>query len=283
MSRLLGTPLPLAPWVLRCGSRVTQRWRRDGFEGVAPGMPGHSMATYYRGEQTCRWTMENDPLAGRLRSGTVTLIPESNDGQWSLGGPVDTSHVYLTSERLQACADQVASGRRVELVRRVGCEDAISARILKMLAHEARVADTSSMLFVEQATDLLCLQLLRRHATFPLRGPSVARGGLARWQTARVTDYMTEHLGREIRLAELAALLGLSRFHFCSAFRAATGRSPHAWLTAARMRRARELLADPEWPITRIALAVGFQSSSAFAASFRRVVGMSPSEYRRRL
>jgi AraC family transcriptional regulator len=138
MSRLLKTPLPLAPWVLRCGSRVTQRWRRDGFEGFAPGMPGHVVTTYYRNEQTCSWTMENDPLAARLRSGTVTVIPESHDGRWSRGGPVDVSHVYLTSERLQACADQVANGRRVELLRRVGFEDAIAARILKMLAHEAK-------------------------------------------------------------------------------------------------------------------------------------------------
>lgn len=283
MSRLLGTPLPLAPWVLRCGSRVTQRWRRDGFEGFAPGMPGHVVCTYYRDEQTCRWTMENVPLAARLRSGTITVIPENHDGRWSLGGPVDVSHVYLTSERLQACADQVARGRRVELHRRVGFDDVISARILKMLAHEARVDDTSSSLFVEQATDLLCLQLLRRHATFAPEVPRVAPGGLARWQTTRVTQFMTEHLAREIRLAELAALVGLSRFHFCSAFRVATGTSPHAWLTEARMRRARELLADPKVPITQVALAVGFQSSSAFGASFRRVVGMSPSEYRRRL
>ncbi|HEX3759040.1 MAG TPA: hypothetical protein VHW23_10055 [Kofleriaceae bacterium] len=89
------------------------------------------------------------PLAARLRSGTVTVIPESHDGRWSLGGPVDVSHVYLTSERLETCADQVANGRRVELLRRVGFEDAIAARILKMLAHEAKVDDTSSTLFGE--------------------------------------------------------------------------------------------------------------------------------------
>ena len=283
MSRLLGTPLPLAPWELRCGSRVTQRWRRDGFEGFAPGMPGHSICTYYQGEQTCKWTMENVPLAARLRSGTITVIPESHDGRWSLGGPVDVSHVYLTSDRLQACADQVARGQHVELLRRVGFEDPVAARILKILAHEAQFEDTSSTLFVEQAADLLCLQLIRRHTAFDPVVPRVAPRGLAHWQTARVIDFMNEHLGREIRLAELAALVGLSRFHFCSAFRVATGKSPHVWLTEARMRRARELLAHPQIPISRIGLAVGFQTPSTFAASFRRVVGVSPSDYRRRL
>jgi AraC family transcriptional regulator len=89
MRRLLGTPLPLAPWVLRCGSQLTQRWRRDGFDGFAPGMPGHLVATYYRHEQTCRWTMENEPLAARLRSGTVTVIPESHDGHCLRAHPDD--------------------------------------------------------------------------------------------------------------------------------------------------------------------------------------------------
>ncbi|MFT3837379.1 MAG: AraC family transcriptional regulator [Myxococcaceae bacterium] len=283
MSRLLGTRLPLAPWVLRCGSRVTQRWRREGFEGQAPAMPGYSVCTYYQQQQSCRWTMENETLAARLRSGTITLIPDRHDGHWSLSGPLEVSHVYLTPERLQACADQLAGDQKVELRRRVGFEDATSARILKLLAHEAEVDDSSSMLFVEQATDLLCLQLLRRHATFELERPAVPRGALARWQTARVTEFMLEHLADEVRLAELAALVNLSRFHFCSAFRAATGKSPHVWLTVERMRRARELLGGTQMSITEVALAVGFQSPSAFAASFRRVTGFSPSEYRRRV
>lgn len=106
--------------------------------------------------------------------------------------------------------------------------------------------------------------------------------GAPQVQLKRVTDFMSMHLAQEIRLTELAALAGLSRFHFCSAFRVATGKSPHTWLTELRMRRARELLADPSIPITHVALSVGFQTSSAFAASFRRAVGMTPSEYRRR-
>ena len=43
---------------------------------------------------------------------------------------------------------------------------------------------------------------------------------------------MAEHLDREISLDELAGLAGLSRFHFCTAFRLATGQTPHHWLTA---------------------------------------------------
>lgn len=91
---------------------------------------------------------------------------------------------------------------------------------------------------------------------------------------------MRERLGDPIQLAELAALLGLSRHHFCTAFRLATGSTPREALIGLRIARARELLASPSARVTEIALAVGYRTPSAFAASFRKVVGVTPSRYR---
>ena len=109
------------------------------------------------------------------------------------------------------------------------------------------------------------------------------RNGLADWQVKRVSAYMRENLARDIRLQELADLLNLSRFHFCTAFRAATGCTPHQWLTNQRLSYAKQLLKDGTLRITDIALVVGYETPSAFSATFRKVIGVSPSEYRRRL
>jgi AraC family transcriptional regulator len=94
---------------------------------------------------------------------------------------------------------------------------------------------------------------------------------------------MQENLDQDIDLQRLAGHVGLSRFYFCSAFRMATGYTPHEWLTKIRIDEARRLLAIPSLPITEIALAVGYQTPSAFAATFRRLVGVSPREFRRSL
>jgi AraC family transcriptional regulator len=107
--------------------------------------------------------------------------------------------------------------------------------------------------------------------------------GLAAWQVGRVTGYMLDLLEEEIRLSELAALVNLSRFHFCTAFRQATGCTPHEWLVNERIKRARKLLADPALHVTDIALAVGYGTPSSFTASFRKQVGMTPTDFRRRL
>lgn len=83
-------------------------------------------------------------------------------------------------------------------------------------------------------------------------------------------------------LAALAALAGLSRFHFIRVFRAATGVSPHQFLIATRLRRAAERLRACAEPVTRIALDAGFNDLSHFNRTFRRAYGMSPRQWRAR-
>jgi AraC-like DNA-binding protein len=113
----------------------------------------------------------------------------------------------------------------------------------------------------------------------PLDRPS--RGGLAPWQARRVIAYMTERLDQDVSLQDLAQVVRLSRFHFCSAFRVATGRTPHEMLTRLRIDHACRLLTSSKQSISEIALSVGFQTPSAFAARFRKAVGLSPRDFRR--
>ncbi|MDH2211649.1 AraC family transcriptional regulator [Agrobacterium sp. GD03643] len=124
---------------------------------------------------------------------------------------------------------------------------------------------------------------MRAHSSVNALEREAPRGGLADWQVRRVTRYMQEHLGEEIGLDELAALVSLSRFHFCTAFRKATGHTPHNWLVALRIEEARRHLNERMLAVTDIALMVGYQTPSSFAAAFRKLVGMTPSEYRRQI
>jgi AraC family transcriptional regulator len=96
-------------------------------------------------------------------------------------------------------------------------------------------------------------------------------------------NYAHEHLDQEISLEDLAALVSLSRFHFCTAFRLAIGSTPHNWLVRLRMERAQQLLAGTDVTIIQVALAVGYETPSAFTASFRKAFGITPSAFRQRL
>jgi AraC family transcriptional regulator len=281
--RIIGCPPGIMGEPFRDAVRVTRRWNHGALYDSLDAFPDNVVMTYYGVDRDVAWRSGGRRLASRTRSGAITVIPEGHDGRWDMDGPVETSHVYIPDRRLQAAAAQITGGGRVELVGRVGFEDPSAARILELLSREVPNQDPSARLFVDQAIDLLCIHLVRAHSSFGALALEAPRGGLADWQLRRVTQYMREHLAEEIGLDELAALVNLSRFHFCTAFRKATGQTPHNWLMILRIEEARRLLETPALAVTDVALAVGYQTPSSFAAAFRKLVGMTPSAYRRAL
>lgn len=96
----------------------------------------------------------------------------------------------------------------------------------------------------------------------------------------RARDSMEASLGQAGSLEKWAAQADMSRFHFVRSFKAAFGMSPHRYRMTRRLERARELLMRSQGPITEIALEVGFDSPSHFAAAYRRRFGETPGHAR---
>jgi AraC family transcriptional regulator len=126
---------------------------------------------------------------------------------------------------------------------------------------------------------VLAHELVQMH-----RGPSIVsdwRGGLAGWQKKKVSDYIEDRLDEEISLQQLAEVAQLSRYHFARAFKHSFGIPPHRYHMSRRMERAKALLEVPARSVTEVGLMLGFAETSSFTTSFRRSVGLTPSDYRR--
>lgn len=108
-----------------------------------------------------------------------------------------------------------------------------------------------------------------------------SRGGLARWQVARIDKFIKKHLDQCIRTTELAALLGLSVSHFSQAFKHTTGVTPLTYVAAARVDAARQHMLCSEDPLSEIALSHGFCDQSHFCRVFRRETGLAPQTWRK--
>jgi AraC family transcriptional regulator len=107
------------------------------------------------------------------------------------------------------------------------------------------------------------------------------RGGLAAWQQQTAVRHIDEHLAENVSLTTLAGLVRLSPYHFSRAFKQSFGMPPHRFHSHRRIERAKALLADPNMSVTQVGVVLGFGSSSSFTMAFRKVAGMTPSEYRR--
>jgi AraC family transcriptional regulator len=103
---------------------------------------------------------------------------------------------------------------------------------------------------------------------------------LAEHRLRRVLQFMAEHLEDDIGLDELAAVAGLSVFHFHRMFANAMGMPPHRYLSQMRLERAKTLLALGRLSLAQISLACRFSSQPNFSRAFRRATGMTPLAYR---
>jgi len=126
----------------------------------------------------------------------------------------------------------------------------------------------------------LSIALIKKYAhTSTL--PIPLKGGLSRARLRQVMAYIDEHLDGEIRLEDLAAVAGLSLYHFARSFRDSAGVTAHQYVTQKRVERAKQLLSRPEWTIQQVASAAGFADGSQFARTFRSATGVSPSRWRK--
>lgn len=115
----------------------------------------------------------------------------------------------------------------------------------------------------------------RRHARVPR---PVAREGAPRF--AQVIDYLRANLSRRLTLDELAAVAGLSPFHFLRSFQAHHHATPQQMLMALRLYEAKRLLAAGVAP-AQVALAAGLTDQAHLTRAFSRRYGVTPARYQK--
>jgi len=133
----------------------------------------------------------------------------------------------------------------------------------------------------ELAKSLLTVRSLLAHSDIDLPIPRKRYGaGLTRWQVRRAQDFLAAHISATTSVGQVAAACGLSRAHFSSAFRQATGETPYLCLIRLRVERAKTLLKGP-LTVSAVAQECGFADQSHLTRVFSKHTGVSPGVWRR--
>lgn len=159
-------------------------------------------------------------------------------------------------------------------------KDSASQRIMGLLADELEAGAPSGRLYAESLAQALAIRFLCVGNQNGHRVSSRASELPARI-FRRVREKMDAGLHADLSLLEIAAESGYSRTHFLRMFRASTGMTPHQYLMTLRIDRAKELLANPNSNLIDVATICGFSSQSHMTTVFRRLVGLTPTDYRR--
>ncbi|HEU0251952.1 MAG TPA: AraC family transcriptional regulator, partial [Pyrinomonadaceae bacterium] len=135
----------------------------------------------------------------------------------------------------------------------------------------------SGRLYAESLGNVLAVHLLRYYAN---ARPVTFTGGLSANKLRQVKEFVDENYSRDLKLAEMAQVAGMSSFHFAREFKRTTGTTPHQYLMKLRVEQAKALLAKKDLPLIEVGLQSGFSHQSHFTRLFRRFTGTTPHSYR---
>ncbi|MDB6062766.1 MAG: hypothetical protein JWM78_2869 [Verrucomicrobiaceae bacterium] len=237
---------------------------------------------------TMRRRNHPDNLLGYCAEGAGTLYTDS--GRWPVEAgdvmvlPAGISHHY-TADSVKpwslywvhyqgVLADEYTRFLNVaEAVASIGVQPRVIADFEALFA--LRNAGGNERVFVHAACQLKAMltdvaNLIAAH--------SYGRG--TRIDIDQIQQLMHRRIDRELDLADLAQAANLSKFHFVRKFKQLTGHAPIQHFIHLKMQHACQLLDTTHEPIKRIASNVGYDDPHYFSRLFKRVIGVSPQQYR---
>jgi AraC family transcriptional regulator len=218
-------------------------------------------------------------VRGTQTRGSVCVLPSGLEHQAALEGNSEHLALYIDPSLVAKAADAAQLSGSFEIAERYTRSDKVISSVGMALLGELETEGLSGRLYAESLGNVLAVHLLRYYAVTTSR-PVTFTGGLSATKLRQVTEFIAENYGRDLKLAELAQVAGMSSFHFAREFKRTTGTTPHQYLIKFRVERAKALLARHDLPLTEVGLQSGFSHQSHFTRLFRRVTGTTPNAYR---
>lgn len=218
---------------------------------------------------------------------SCTILPRLQDISWSWRTDLpdrinNIAILYLSQESFAQTVMEVPNidPNRVELLAKPGIKDTFLTSLGKHLNQELQEGNPFGQLYIDTAAQLLAVHLLAYHSSYCYHSKSY-RKSLDIRALKRVKEYIMEHLSDDVRLATLAAIVGISAYHFARLFKQSTGLSPHQYVLQCRMEKAKQLLCETGLTLQSVAEQVGYTSANHFINLFHRSTGLTPAAYRK--
>jgi AraC family transcriptional regulator len=215
--------------------------------------------------------------------GAITLTPAGIVPILRSYAPSELTLCALESDFVASIVLEADRLHNFEPIVRPKFQDSAIQRLMMLLMEETQAGAPSGKLYADSLAFALGMRfVLAAEASQcdELHSPVSALPPLS---LKRVLERMKCEFREDLSLATLAAESGYSRAHFLRMFRAATGRTPHQYLLDLRLEEAQRRMRLSSTPLIDIAANCGFSSHSHLSKAFRHRVGVTPSQYRRKI
>ena len=211
-----------------------------------------------------------------FQAGDIGLFPRHLE-RWVGTGDQERLILGISDAALMASCDGISSD--VELRHQCRLVDSRVAGLVAAVNAERIAGFPSGPLFLDSIEQALALVLIRGYAVRH-RSMRTYRGGLGPARLRTIKEFVQAKMEDELTLYAMAQSVELSAAHFSRMFRKSTGETPHHFVLRLRIERAKELLRTADARVLDVAVACGFKTQQHFARVFRRICGVSATQYR---
>ena len=207
----------------------------------------------------------------RFAKGTLCVIDLSEGVSFRLHSDLNSIAFGVQRGLLEEVSELPQAPALAKLRCRRGDDDGVMRAIGISVLPLIERADAVAQATLRPIAIAIGAHLLQHHA-----GAERAQGAaapLSPLQEKDAKDFIMRHFAFGIRVADIAASVGLSPDHFSKAFKSATGVTPHRWLRRYRVARARMLLEADTASLRDIAALCGFGDAGALIREMRREIG----------
>ncbi len=213
----------------------------------------------------------------------LCLTPGEATTSWQHAGHPEILQVYLRRSIYEGAVSELygCDASAAELVPRFAMLDPLLEQLAVAITNALHDGTAEDGLYIDAIAHMMAAHLARAHSSRsrPIRmAPTRPISGL---KMRRLVEFIDENLDSDLSLHAMATEVEISPLYLARAFKTAVGQSPHQYVLARRIERARELLRNTSMPVVDVAMAVGFSSQSHLSHWFLRQVGVSPAAYRR--
>lgn len=225
------------------------------------------------------YVLGDQHVQGGYGDGVTAIVPAHTLQQCQWYQTVEFLSLSLGPQSLVNVADE-SMPERFELLPRLGVRDPLIYDIGTTLEQELAEPECIDILYIDFLVTALIMHLLKRYTGQPVRLENASGKGLSQASLRLVLAYINDSLGQNLRLNDVAAQVGMSRFYFARLFKESMGMAPHQYVIQQRVGRAKKLLCESDVAIATIAKQCGFTNPSHLSKYFRQLTGATPKAYR---
>jgi AraC family transcriptional regulator len=263
------------------GIGISQLTGTESLEFTIHPRSGYLLIARMSGRSEVRYRIGRGIRSCDARYGQILFYSAVEPSCWSIERPDHTVILSIPAQMLQRAWEQdreepwpgmadVCSFR----------QDSQVIQILAILASESARSEHINSAYTESVLIQLSTHLVRQYSKAV--DSATRHCGMSPSRLNKVLEYVAEGLEEQLRLASMAEVAGISPYYFCREFKKTMGITPYGYIVQQRIDRAKTLLQSTSMSITEIGAQLLFATPSHFTATFRKLVGCTPSVFRLR-